>query len=74
MRWLTPAEAFQARERKEISLRFPTIKNLQLLAGAETVPGVLGVLAEREVPTIRPRVLVVDGKPMPVIPPDPRWY
>jgi hypothetical protein len=26
------------------------------------------------VPTIRPRVLQVDGKPVPVLPGDPRWY
>jgi len=26
------------------------------------------------VPTIRPRVLQVDGKPVPVLPGDPRWF
>ncbi len=73
-RWLTPAEALQARERKEISLRFPTIKNLELLAGANRASELVAALGQREVPTIRPRVLVVDGRPQPVIPPDPRWY
>jgi hypothetical protein len=24
--------------------------------------------------TIRPRVLTVDGRPVPVLPGDPRWY
>ncbi len=31
-------------------------------------------LGAREVPTIRPRVLQVDGKPVPVLPGDPRWF
>jgi hypothetical protein len=26
------------------------------------------------VPAIRPRILQVDGKPVPVLPGDPRWY
>src|SRR5438445_12408420 len=33
LKWLTPAEAMAALKRKEISLRFPTIKNLELVAG-----------------------------------------
>jgi len=31
-------------------------------------------LGRREVPAIRPRILQVDGKPVPVLPGDPRWY
>lgn len=73
-RWLTPDEAFAALQRKEISLRFPTIKNLQLLTGAATSADLVQGLGQRPVPTIRPRVLTIDGKPQPVIPPDPRWY
>jgi 8-oxo-dGTP pyrophosphatase MutT (NUDIX family) len=75
LRWLTAAEAFAALRRKEITLRLPTIKNLELLqgAGARTTD-VLGGLRGRAVPTIRPRVLQVDGKPIAVLPGDPRWY
>jgi len=73
-RWLTPDEAFAALQRKEISLRFPTIKNLQLLTGAATSADLVQALGQRSVSTIRPRVLTIDGKPQPVIPPDPRWY
>jgi hypothetical protein len=75
LRWLTPAEAFAAFRGKEITLRLPTIKNLELLqgAGARTAE-ILGALRGRPVPTIRPRVLQVDGKPVPVLPGDPRWY
>src|SRR5512134_1736507 len=31
VRWLTPAEALEAQRRKELSLRLPTMKNLELL-------------------------------------------
>jgi 8-oxo-dGTP pyrophosphatase MutT (NUDIX family) len=75
LRWSTPAEAFEALGRKEITLRLPTIKNLELLqaAGSRTEE-ILHALRGRAVPTIRPRVLQVDGKPLAVLPGDPRWY
>jgi 8-oxo-dGTP pyrophosphatase MutT (NUDIX family) len=75
LKWLTPAEAISASKRKEIGLRTPTIKNLELVAGAGAPAAhVVTSLGAREVPTIRPRVLQVDGKPVPVLPGDPRWY
>ena len=75
LKWLTPAEAFQALKRKEIGLRTPTIKNLELLQqGGAPADRVLAQLGGREVPTIRPRILQVNGKPVPVLPGDPRWY
>lgn len=75
LRWSTPTEAFEALGRKEITLRLPTIKNLELLqaAGSRT-EDILHALRVRTVPTIRPRVLQVDGKPLAVLPGDPRWY
>ena len=78
LRWLTPTEAFEALKRKEIGLRTPTIKNLELVAavaaGGTPAGRVVAALGAREVATIRPRVLQVDGKPVPVLPGDPRWY
>src|SRR5574342_1410099 len=74
LKWLTPAEAFAASSRKDIGLRFPTIKNLELVAaGGAPASTVLESLGRREVKTIRPRVLQVDGKPLAVLPGDPRW-
>lgn len=74
-RWLTPAEAVAATGRNEITLRFPTIKNLELLrVGPTTAAAAVAALGTRDVPTIRPRILRVDGRPQAVIPPDPRWY
>jgi len=75
VRWFTPDEAFEAMGRKEISLRPPTIKNLEIVreAGAP-VSHVVAEVGRRDVPTIRPRVLTVDGRPLAVLPGDPRWY
>jgi len=75
LKWLTPAEAIAAWKRKEIGLRTPTIKNLELVAaGGAPATKVVESLGVREVSTIRPRVLQVDGQPVPVLPGDPRWY
>lgn len=74
LRWLTPDEAFAAREGSEISLRLPTMKNLELVRGGARAAAVVEALRDRVVPTIRPRVLTVDGKPHAVLPGDPRWY
>ena len=84
VRWLTPAEAIEALRRREISLRPPTVKNLEVigargLAGAGREPGptageVVASLHGRPVPTIRPRILQVEGRPVAVLPGDPRWY
>jgi 8-oxo-dGTP pyrophosphatase MutT (NUDIX family) len=75
LKWLTPADAIAASKRKEIGLRTPTIKNLELVAGGGSPASkVVEALGKREVQTIRPRVLQVDGKPVPVLPGDPRWY
>ena len=71
LRWLTAAEAFAALRAKEITLRLPTIKNLELLQAAGTrTAEILAALDGRAVP----RVLQVDGKPLAVLPGDPRWY
>jgi 8-oxo-dGTP pyrophosphatase MutT (NUDIX family) len=75
LRWLTPPEAMDAFGRKDITLRLPTIKNLELVqSGGTRADEILASLRGRAVPTIRPRVLQVDGKPVPVLPGDPRWY
>ena len=74
-RWMTPGEAFDALRRREITLRLPTIKNLELLeSGGSRAADILRALHGRSVPTIRPRLLQVDGKPLSVLPGDPRWY
>ena len=73
VRWLTVAEAFEALHRREISLRFPTIKNLKLLQGA-TTEEVLAGLNGRVVPTIRPRVLEEGETRTVLLPGDPGYF
>ena len=75
LKWLTPAEAISASTRNDMGLRFPTIKNLELVAaGGDPASRVVESLGRRDVQAIRPRVLQVDGKPLAVLPGDPRWY
>jgi 8-oxo-dGTP pyrophosphatase MutT (NUDIX family) len=76
-RWLTPAEAFEALSRGEISLRAPTIKNLEIVGAAPagtTASEIVASLAGRPAPTIRPRILTIGGQRVAVLPGDPRWY
>ena len=61
-------------QRNEITLRTPTLKNLELVAAYPSAPEAVAGLGRREVPTIRPRIIRVDGKPVPVLPGDPRWF
>jgi 8-oxo-dGTP pyrophosphatase MutT (NUDIX family) len=76
-RWMTPAEALEALTRQEITLRTPTIKNLEIIGAAKagaTAQEIVASLAGRPVPTIRPRILAVEGRRVAVLPGDPRWY
>lgn len=76
VRWLSPAEAFAARDRGEISLRLPTQKNIALVEGAGSVKDALARLGERTVQTIRPR-LVGEGEgqtPRSLLPGDPGYH
>jgi 8-oxo-dGTP pyrophosphatase MutT (NUDIX family) len=73
LRWLAPREALDAQKRGEISLRFPTMRNLMLFEDASSTLDALRRLEGREVRPIQPRVIVVDGQRRPVIPGDPLY-
>ncbi len=74
VRWLTPADALQARARGELSLRLPTMKNLALFDGAGSTSEALERLGGRRVAPIRPRMLTEDGKPRTLLPGDPGYF
>jgi hypothetical protein len=74
VRWLTPEGALEARRLGEISLRFPTVKNLELLGGYRHAADVLAGLAARSVPTIRPRVIQQDGAERVLLPGDLGYF
>ena len=73
MRWLSPRAAIDAFKRGEISLRNPTVQNLALCEGS-SVEGVLERLDTREVPTIRPRVIMEGDTRRVLMPGDPGYY
>jgi len=73
MRWLSPRGAIDAFKRGEISLRNPTVQNLTLV-DAGSAKEALDTLKDREVPTIRPRVIMQDGKRRILMPGDPGYF
>jgi 8-oxo-dGTP pyrophosphatase MutT (NUDIX family) len=73
LRWMSPREALDAQRAGELSLRYPTIRNLMLFDGAATAAHALARLRGRDVPVVRPRVLMEDGKRSVVIPGDPGY-
>ena len=74
LRWLAPAEALQAQQRGEISLRNPTVRNLMLFSEATSVADALARLRGRTVTTIAPRVVFgPDGARRILMPGDPDY-
>jgi 8-oxo-dGTP pyrophosphatase MutT (NUDIX family) len=73
LRWLGPREALDDHARGELSLRNPTVRNLMLLEGASTTAA-LARLRDREVTTIRPKVVFdAEGKRRVFNPGDPGY-
>jgi len=73
MRWLSPRGAISTFRRGEISLRNPTVQNLKLV-DAPSVKEALETLEGREVPTIRPRVVMEGGKRRILMPGEPGYF
>ena len=74
LRWLAPAEALDAQQRGEISLRNPTIRNLMLFTDAASAADALARLRGRTVRTIAPRVVFgPDGARRILMPGDPEY-
>ena len=71
MRWLSPHGAIDAFTRGEISLRNPTVQNLKLCEGAVGEGGARARSTRRDVPTIRPRVIMEGDKRRVLMPGDP---
>ncbi len=74
VRWLAPREAIDANARGQLSLRNPTVKNLELFDGAPTVAAALERLNGRDVRTILPRVIIEGDKRRVLLPGDPGYY
>ena len=72
-RWLRPAAALDAHQRGELMLVFPTIKNLEALAGMATVAETLERARSREVVPVEPRVVIRDGQAEVLLPGEPGY-
>jgi 8-oxo-dGTP pyrophosphatase MutT (NUDIX family) len=74
LRWLTPQEAVDAQRRGEITLRNPTVKNLLLFDGARDTADALDRVRDREVRTIRPRIIMDGDQRTVLMPGDPGYF
>jgi 8-oxo-dGTP pyrophosphatase MutT (NUDIX family) len=74
LKWLTPQEAVEAQRRGEITLRNPTVKNLMLFDGARDTAHALERVRDRDVPTIRPRVIMEGDQRRVLMPGDPGYF
>lgn len=69
VRWLSPAEALRLHGEGAFSMVFPTIRNLEALAGFASVRELLEARRKAEIPTTRP-VLIVEGGRKRIVLPD----
>lgn len=75
-RWITPREVLDEHRRDGLPVLFPTLSNIETLAQFSSVDEVIDSTRDREVPTIRPIVVIEDGKrkgqlPLPQTTPQP---
>jgi 8-oxo-dGTP pyrophosphatase MutT (NUDIX family) len=71
--WFAPQAALAAHQRDEISLVFPTIKNLERLTGFDSADALLAWAAGREVVSVEPQI-VRDGEVARVVLPGEPGY
>ena len=74
VRWLGPREAIDANVRGQLSLRNPTVRNLELFDGAPSIATALERLNGREVRTILPRVIIEGDKRRVILPGEPGYF
>ncbi len=72
-RWMRPSDALAAYTRGELTLVFPTIKHLELLAAFDSVASALEGARARRVMPVEPRVLEEGGVARVVLPGDPGY-
>jgi 8-oxo-dGTP pyrophosphatase MutT (NUDIX family) len=73
LRWYAPKAALAAFKAGEISLRNPTVQNMKLVDAGSVAAALEGV-KDREVPTIRPRVIMEGDKRKILMPGDPGYF
>jgi 8-oxo-dGTP pyrophosphatase MutT (NUDIX family) len=73
VRWLSPRAALDLSARGALSLRNPTVKNLELFDGAPSAAAALERLRGRQIRTILPRVITDGDKRRVLLPGDPGY-
>ena len=73
VRWITPKRALELARHDELPLVFPTIKQLEQLAGCASVAEALAAAKRRDVVPILPRVLTDGGAARVVLPGEPGY-
>lgn len=68
VRWLRPHEALRAHRTGELSMVFPTIRNLEAIASFASRDALLAARAGAEIPTTRPLLVVEGGRKRIVLP------
>lgn len=71
MRWIRPAEALRLHGARELSMVFPTIKNLEAIADYDRSETLLDSRRGLEIRPVQPILVVQDGKKRIVLPEEP---
>ncbi len=71
--WFTPDEALAARERREVRLAPPTLRNLELLARSASTEEALTRASSSPSPCVRPVMRLVGDRALVLLPGDPEY-
>ncbi|MBJ7347670.1 MAG: NUDIX hydrolase [Thermoleophilaceae bacterium] len=71
--WLTPSAAVECNASDEMTIFFPTLKQLERLTGITTITAAFEVANAAPIEPITPKAILVDGRPRIVLPGDPGY-
>lgn len=60
--WISPAQAIERSMRGEFSIVFPTLKNLEAIAGFRSAAELLDSRRNADIPEMRPRLVIENGQ------------
>jgi 8-oxo-dGTP pyrophosphatase MutT (NUDIX family) len=66
--WMRPSEALARHARGELPMVFPTMKNLEAIAGFDSAADLLALRRKASIPVTRPVLVVKDGKKSIILP------
>lgn len=72
LRWLTPSDALRLHGAGSFSMVFPTIRNLEAIAGAASISALLESRRNVDIPITQPTLIVEGGRKRIVLPEDPQ--